>query len=262
MMKSKNVVILGVVMAMSTVLMAQELDFSVTADYFNKYLWRGQNYMNDGVIQPSVGVAYGNLSANIWGNYLLKDDATGHNSDQFNEINYTVDYTDSVPGVDILSYSGGIIVYDFPNTTAPATTEIYAGLAVDTLLNPSVTLYQDVDQTDGLYISVGIGHGVAIPDFGLGELSLDLGASLGWGSRNYNQYYWNSTTPGADPKVFGDSLQDLVISAALPIELCDYATVTPSISYVGLVDSTLRRQDTYSARSDHIVGGVGLVIEF
>ena len=45
-----------------------EIGFELTADYFGKYIWRGQNLSDDPVFQPGISATYGNLTAGIWCN--------------------------------------------------------------------------------------------------------------------------------------------------------------------------------------------------
>ncbi len=48
-----------------------EIEFEVTADFFSKYIWRGQKLNDDPVFQPGISATYGNLTAAIWGNLDL-----------------------------------------------------------------------------------------------------------------------------------------------------------------------------------------------
>ncbi len=40
-----------------------------SVDVMSNYVWRGIKVSNSWVVQPSVGISYGDFSANIWGNY-------------------------------------------------------------------------------------------------------------------------------------------------------------------------------------------------
>ena len=58
--------------------------FALTADYFTKYIWRGQNLNDKSVFQPSVSVGLNGFTASVWGNL----DLTGknHNCSEFTEV--------------------------------------------------------------------------------------------------------------------------------------------------------------------------------
>ncbi|MBN1125976.1 MAG: hypothetical protein JXA82_13290 [Sedimentisphaerales bacterium] len=258
-----GLVLLTGVVAFSGVAPAEDetkLEFGVGVDYFSKYIWRGQNLQDDGAIQPSLSFSYGSLSGSIWGsldltNYADVDgDGDRDNSGEITEVDYSLDYSDTVPGLEGVSYSIGVINYTFPNTPFDDTTEIYAGLGFDLPLSPSVTLYRDVDNIDGTYVNFALWHSLdeiteLAPDIPVG---MEISASLGWGSNAYNKGYWG---------INDDSAQDLAISLTFPFELSGWS-VTPSISYITLMDSDLRATDTFDTDSDYIVFGIGVSTSF
>jgi hypothetical protein len=228
------------------------LAFELTTDFYGKYIWRGQNLSDDPVFQPGLSAAAGPLTASIWGNMDMTN--INGNAGDFSEVDYSLDYSGSLPDAESIGYSIGVIYYDFPGTSVPDTTEIYGGLSLDVPLSPSVTLYRDVDEAEGTYVSLGIGHSIEkiaelAPDMPLG---MDLGASLGWGSSSYNKYYW-----GPD----NSELNDLVLSASFPVALGDL-TVSPSLNYVKLVDSDIRSADAYASSSDYFFAGISLSLSF
>lgn len=116
MRKSKAAICVAVVvLGLSTVsLAAGDVTVGVGADFMSKYVWRGQNLVDNWVLQPSVSLGYKGLTGSIWGN----SDMTGETVDnwEFTELDYTLDYSGTVPGVDVLGYSIGAIYYDFPNS--------------------------------------------------------------------------------------------------------------------------------------------------
>ena len=225
-----------------------DVSIGASADIMSKYVWRGQNLVDDWVLQPSISVGYKNLTASFWSNLDLTDE-NGFEG-EFSEIDLTLDYSNQFPGIDFLSYSLGFINYDFPvKSGADDTWEIYWGLGLDAPASPSVTVYHDVDEAAGTYVSFGIGHSMEnLTDSGLG---VDLSASIGWGSSGYNKTYW-----GPDDS----ELNDLVLSVALPFEVAGY-TVTPSVNYITLISDDIRAPNTYG-QNDMWVVGVGFSKEF
>ena len=77
-----------------------EVSVGASADIFSKYVWRGQNLVDDWVLQPGASIGYGNLTASVWGNLDLTDE-NGYGG-EFSEIDYTLDYSGQVPDVDVL----------------------------------------------------------------------------------------------------------------------------------------------------------------
>jgi hypothetical protein len=229
-----------------------ELSAGASADFFSKYVWRGQNLVDDWVLQPGAYVSYKNMTASFWGNLDLTDE--NGNNGEFSEIDLTLDYTGQVPGADFLSYSLGVINYDFPiNGGADDTWEIYWGFGLDAFASPSVTVYHDVDEVDGTYVSFGVGHSfenIIELDSNVG-LGLDLSAGIGWGSSSYNKSYWGSDK---------SELNDLVLSAAFPFEVAGFA-VTPSVNYITLMGDDIRAPNTYG-QNDMWIVGVGFAKDF
>lgn len=243
--------------AAGTVLADNRIDLNVTADLFGKYIWRGQNIDDDPVLQPSISGSYGQLTAAIWGNLELTN--INDKSGDFSELDYSLDYSDTLPGIDGVRYSAGVIYYDFPSraadgTKAPDTTELYWGLSFDLLLSPSITVYHDADEAEGSYVSLAVGHSIEKivelgPDVPVGA---EISASLGWASGSYNKYYW-----GTDQS----KLNDLVVSVSFPVALGD-CTLTPSLNYVTLLSDDIRDTDAYGTDSDFFIAGVGLSKRF
>ncbi len=270
MVKNKSLMVLLVMVAVSTSVMAVELDVDLSTDFLSRYVWRGQDGGQTTVAQPSATISKDGYSFNVWGNMPLSDfrsDPSAAGRDfTFTEVDYTLDYTGDVPGSDILDFSAGYIMYYFPSTTGmtaglgtggnPASfQELYAGLAVDTLLNPSVTIYRGITPSgpargNGWYISAGVDHSVALPE----ELAVDLSATVGWGDSNYNNSFWLGGTPG-------EGLNDLVVGASLPIDIAGI-TLVPQVSYITLVESKVRSANNLGGNSDFWVAGVGAVKAF
>ncbi len=253
MRKSKVVLcVAAVLVGMNTVGWAEgDVTVGVGADFMSKYVWRGQNLVDDWVLQPGISVGYQGLTASIWAN----SDMTGDSADdwEITELDYAIDYSGTIPGMDAVGYSVGAIYYYFPGGTA--TTELYWGFSFDVPASPSVTVYHDVDEADGTYVSLGFGHSLE----GLDDLpfGVDLGATLGWGDSGYNDFYWGTTTM---PKI-GSELNDLVLSAAFPFEVAG-VSVTPSVSYVVLLGSDVKDSDAYDDDNSIVVAGVGFAKEF
>jgi hypothetical protein len=228
------------------------IDFELPADFISKYIWRGQNVVDDPVFQPSVTANYENLTATLWGNLELTN--INDNSGDFSELDYTLDYSSTLPGIESIGYSVGLIYYDFPGTDAKDTTEVYGGLNFDFPLRPSVTVYHDIDEAEGSYISLAAGHSIEkiieiSPDIPLG---LDIGVSLGWGSGSYNKYYW-----GTDQS----KLNDMAFSVSFPVAISGWLMV-PSLNYVTLLSDDIRDTDVYGTDSDFFFAGISLSKSF
>jgi len=239
----------------------EKVTVGVSADFYEKYVWRGQHLVDDWVFQPGVSVGYGGWTASFWGNMDLTNENTANG--EFSEIDLTLDYSASIPGIDILGYSVGYIHYDFPvRGSADDTSELYAGLSLDVPASPSVTLYYDVDEAkEGTYISFGVGH--SFEDvFELGAdtpVGVDLSAGLGWANSDYNKVYWGAKPDGS---AIGGAANDLVLTLAFPFQLAGF-DVTASLNYVTLISDDIRKTDAYGrGRDDSFYAGIGFAKEF
>ena len=226
---------------------AAKIGVEITADFYSKYIWRGQNLSDDYVFQPCTSLSYGSITACIWGNWDMT--SINDNDKQISELDYSIDYSNPVPGIDGLSYSVGAIYYDFPGTAVPSTTELYFGLGLDVFLSPAIKVYRDVDEVDGTYVNFSVGHTVEeIAKIGDTPIAMVTGASIGWGDSSYDKYYW-----GVD----SDKLNDIALSVAFPMEIGGW-TFKPSVNYVSIVSSDLREADTYRPESDYFFTGLSL----
>ena len=171
---------------------SEPLEFGYTLDYFSKYIWRGQNLNDRSVFQPSAYLSKYGFTGTIWAN----QDWTNANGDAGNvtEIDYALDYSNTVPCIEGLEWSAGLYHYTFPHTEFAATTEVYGGLTLtDVPFSPSFKVYRDVDEIKGTYYQFGVGHEIEK----LARFSeqcycgLQLGASVGYGNTAYNKGYFS-----------------------------------------------------------------------
>jgi Bacterial protein of unknown function (Gcw_chp) len=234
------------------------LKFDASVDYMSKYIWRGQNLQDDGAVQPSINFTYGNLTGSIWGSVEMSK--INNNSGEITEVDYSLDYSDAIPGLEGVGYSIGVINYQFPNTKVDDTTELYAGVSLDWLFSPSFTYYHDVDEVKGgSYLLFGFGHSFE----SIGEIvsgvpvGMDISASFGWGNKTYNKAYWTGGT-GTN----SGGLNDFVLSIAFPMEFSNGWSLAPSLNYVTLLDGDIRDANGFSKDDSFFFAGVSLSKSF
>ncbi len=184
---------------------------------YNQYLWRGWAFSKDSmVIQPSITVGYQGFAANLWGN--LDTDQFGGNGNNFNETDLTLSYDWTMAGI---GCSAGYIYYALD--AAADTQELYLSMGLDTILAPAVTVYRDIDQFPGWYVTLGVSHSVPLGD----AYTLDLGAQVSYLAADEATTLADPNDPTAAYGAFHDGM----LSASISVPVNDYVTITPEVNY-------------------------------
>ena len=228
---------------------SNSMELSVTADYFTKYIWRGQNINNGSVFQPSISIAKYGFTASVWGSLDLT--TKNQHSGEFTEFDYSIDYSASIPDFNIVGFSVGALYYDFPNTTYEPTTEVYGGLNFDLPLAPYIKWYHDVQAINGSYIQLGVGHSIGkiweIPE--KCYCDLQIASSIGYGTSRYNKGYFDTR---------GGKMNDWTSSIALPFYIGAWS-IKPSANYSMMLSDAVR---TVTEKSDNFWVGLTISTEF
>jgi hypothetical protein len=233
-MKVQNLVI--VLMSLAPIAaQADESPIKISADvpYFNKYVWRGVNLINDPVIQPSINLEFKGWNLNFWGNYDI------NNSKQFDEYDVTLTYTGELAQG---SWTAGYIDYAFPHSGIKHTRELYGNFTFNQDYSPYVELNLDTDEVDGFYARVGAQKAI---NTAAGEI--ELHGWFGYGSNKMNNALYGNNKAG---------LADFGLEATWSKQLSENATGYVKLGYTAL----LHKNHLYGAsdRNNLIFGfGVG-----
>lgn len=231
-----------------TAMAESEVGVGLDVAALSSYVWRGQTLNDKMVAQPSLTASKAGFALNAWANYNVDGAYEG----EFSEVDLTASYSKTLGPV---ALGAGIVQYLFPNQTlavadgedvaSPGTVEAYASAGLpDVPLAPTLTVYRDVDEIDGTYGMLGVGHSFELTEMA----SLALSASLGAADADYNAGYF-----GVDDA----ALNDLTVGAALPIAVLENLTVKPAISYVYLPDSDIRdAAEAVYGEDDAVVGSL------
>lgn len=214
------------------------------------YVWRGQVLNDEAVVQPSLTVTKGGLSLNTWGNFNLTDEFSEEGDQEFTEVDLTVSYAGSVGPV---GYGVGVVEYLFPHqtlgagtpdaTSYPGTREVYATLSLSDLpVVPTLSGYYDVDEADGLYLSLGLAYSA---DLG-GKATLGLSGLVGYATSDDNAFYY-----GVDDAAFNDAS----VGATLSFSPVESLTITPGVQYVTLIDDDIKDAAAAIYKDDSAVVG-------
>ena len=194
-------------------------DLNVSA--YSMYNWRGFALSRDSfVIMPTLTVGYKGFAVNVWTDLDTRYKGTASKDFKLQETDVTVSYSNSFAPLK-LNYSLGWILYDYQPTggnpdgtiTDTKNQEIFLTLGLDTILKPTLSVYQEIEMGKAWYIQLGVSHSIPVYK----DWSLDLAGSI--------SYMNNKST-----KSFSD-LHDGNISAGLKIPLNKYFSVKPNIQY-------------------------------
>ena len=236
---------------------AKDWSVALSTDLVSRYVWRGMLQNGDAAVQPSATVTWKGLSLNVWQSwdttkYGAKNYPGGvSRKGKIEECDYTLSYTHNVLN-DKLTLSGGVICYTFPDTY-PTTTELFASATVNTFLSPTIAVYRDIDESKGLYISPSVSYTITVND----KTNVVLGASVGWGDVNNNEYYFGGVSKNA--------LADYGLSAQLNYSVTPAFVISPYVKFSDFIDSTIRDQrhtGSYDGKSEQLVVGIKAAYTF
>jgi outer membrane scaffolding protein for murein synthesis (MipA/OmpV family) len=236
----------------------------------SSHVWRGQVLNNDFVVQPQLTASQYGVSINVWGNYDIGDNYLGIGGD-FSEFDVSLAYTLPLDLNDV-SFDVGIIGYHYPANAGSvpsgggnygvnrnSTTELFAAahwLTFRDYVIPSVTLFGDIDQADGIYVLFDVVAPYQISDY----LWVEGGASAGWGNTSYNDYYWGSASNGGS---LDKGFNDFNFYGNVSYELIDNVTASLNLTMTILNGGDVRdgAKDLYEAENK-FWGGVNLAYDF
>jgi hypothetical protein len=207
-------------MVFATVVFAEppKVTGNASLDFMSNYVWRGIKLSKDFVIQPALTISYAGFSMNMWSN--LDTNYYGNSMDgkkfKHTETDITLNYTHSF---DKLSLTGGFIYYGLEG--APDTQELYLSASYDVLLKPTLSLYYDIKEGKGGFLTASVGHSFELSK----DIALNLGALVGYNLKNKVMSYEASTGKNFN------NFYNAELSASVSIPLTKQISLTPKASY-------------------------------
>jgi hypothetical protein len=206
-----------------------EIDLSV----LSAYIWRGyEQTRNSVVLQPAVTANYKGFSLNVWGNFDTRPYSANDSNyaANYTETDYTISYSKKFG---ILQVTPGYIYYGlgapYAGGTAPLDSqELFLTLGLDTILQPTLTAYKEIDHYHQWYFLLGVSHTIEVNKI----VSLKLAASasylLSTDASTYAKY--DSDSVATTDKY--NNFHDGTASVSLPIAVYKTLSVAPIISYI------------------------------
>lgn len=239
------------------------------------YVWRGQVYNDDPVLQPSFTASTDwGLSFNAWGNFNLTDKLGADVEHEFNEVDLTVSFAFPLESFNI---EVGLAEYVFPHSTtetegateeetvtvaAKGTRDVFVSAGLNTILSPTLTVSYDLDEVDGFYAQLEISHSIEIAP------GLEVGLSLwaGGGDGDYNTYYFgNDAGIDVDKTALNDGNAKLKLDYTLSSALC----LSGYVQYTTLLSSDIKdaadalgKAEVLYNDGDIVLGGVSASYTF
>lgn len=217
---------------------AVEMETDVYAGIFNKYLSRGYDLSDDkAVAQAGIDVSAAGFTLSLWTNMQLKKSSElGYDAGDVTETDISLEYGFDIG--ELFSMSLGNYYYIIKD--ADNTNEVLVSATVNTLLNPTLTLYWDWDAADGkyYYYLFSIDHDLELSE----ELTINLSAGVGYiHSDGYK------------------SLHNAEFALSADYLLTDRFTLNPTLLYSTPISN--KAKDVEGIR-DELVAGISLVFSF
>lgn len=234
---------------------AAEAELAVAVN--SHYVWRGQVINDEPVLQPSLTVKSPcGLVFNTWANMDLTD--SGLERD-FSEADLTLAY-----GRDLgenVSLEAGIVQYVLK--TEANTREAYVTASFNCILSPTLSIFYDFDEVDDVYARAEVSHSLDLVE----KLTLDLGAAIGFGGKDYNDFYFSALPEEGEvgEAILADSaaFNDATVSAGLTYAFSDTLSLAGSVAYMALLDSDIEKgAEENFGEKDVVYGGITLTRSF
>ena len=238
-------------------LAAAAAEASAYADVLSAYVYRGQVGNDEAVFQPGLDVTGPlGLGASFWGSMNLTDNQSVWYPDtagEFGEYNLGLNWTCPGEGPISLTLGGLAFVYAEDSSAvevddagaavlgddglpivseAPANGgyEVFAEIAAeDVILAPTLRFCHDLDNSDDWIALLSIGHSLPFSD----NLSLDLGATVGYAGEYYVSDNYNDSDAGS-------AFTHVQVDAGLNYALTESASVGLKGAFSSIIDSDIR----------------------
>jgi len=220
------------------------ITYGAEIDFASQYIWRGIELSDGVVLEPAAWIqAYG-LYFEVWGNFVLNDEA---DQGEFNEI-------------DLISYyelawnnftlEPGFEAFLYHDADEPSTLELTIGFSYFIIDQFSIFTkhYFDVAEYEGSYFgTAGVGFERELESL---PFYLDSSLKLGWGNSDFNE---------VNIEVSESALNVIIADLSVYYYPLEYLYLRPHIQFSALLDDDLRD----AVDNPTIVsGGIAVGVEF
>ena len=215
------------------------LTANMNVSFYSQYIWRGIELSKDSmVIFPTLTLGYKGFSVNLWADLdtNFANPLPGESKNfSLQETDVTVSYSNTLKPLKT-NYTFGWIFYDtdgFNGTQPVDNQELFLTLAPELPLNPTFSVYGELQAATAWYFSLGLSHSFTFYK----DWSFDVG---GYGSYFYSKQEYYS------------GLNDANLSAGLKIPINKHMSITPKVQYsFPLSSNASNRLKSLSFNGDH-----------
>jgi len=221
-------------------LVPEDLTADLNLSFYSQYIWRGYQLSKDSlVVFPQLTVGYKGFAVTTWVDLDTRYKASpGKKKFNLQETDVITTYSNSIKPLK-LNYTLGWILYDYQPTKNQ---EVFVTLGLDNILNPTLSVYQQIETGQATYVQLGVAHSFPVYK----EWTLDMAATA--------SYMHNTSTN--DISAFHDGN----ISAGLKIPLNKYLSIKPNIQWSFPLSSSASEEIKKGSLDGHqnnfIYGGI------
>lgn len=224
----------------------KEWSVSVGFDLWSEYIFRGVDLSgNDIMLNPYASFSWKGFTAYYWGAYADADPGRW-----YEEMDLGLEYSHTLLD-EKLTLTGGVVWYLYPDGVSGAdTVELYGKATVNVLLSPYVSLYYDIDEFHGGYLSFGVSHSFDLTEaLGLSEgmsLSIDPSAQLSF-DLGYNSRVGQSNFRP----------NDLLFGVKVPFQINEMVGIHAGVQWSIALEAL-----NEIGQGNEIIGNVGITLTF
>lgn len=195
-------------------LIPEDLTADLNVSFFSQYIWRGYQLSKDSlVIFPQLTVGYKGFAVTTWVDLDTRYKGDPDKKFKLQETDVIASYSNSIAPLK-LNYTLGWILYDYQ---PKKNQELFVTLGLDTILKPTLSIYQEIEIGHAWYFQLGVAHSFAVYK----DWSLDLAATA--------SYMHNTAVDNPIMKI--SAFHDGNLSAGLKIPLNSYLSIKPTVQW-------------------------------
>lgn len=203
---------------------SREKEFVISGEctFTPKYIWRGITYTDGLAVQPSASLSIKQVTFQIWSNLVAND----KNDTPGNEVDFYVFYNLEFGN---LTLTPSVFYYTYPGQESSSTSELnLSGSYTAGDFTFGTTFSTDIKEASGYVFGY---HDVGYSKNMNENLTLNLSAGFGWGTKKFNEYYLGLSK---------NALNYFLLGASVSYSLTQSVSVKPFIENYIITDNEIK----------------------